>query len=360
MAMQVTCDCGATIPVTATQAGRSIRCGCGRTLPVPSLRVLQGLEEDPAARNRLNVSGEEKNWKTDSTGRNTSRREEGDLSEGERPLLPITILLHSDAEVRERIDAEALTHFVTAFHRSMEDFFEDQPSSSPAAIQVACALLPEGRRLLEVQWEPNGETIPIRRQLHNRLAALAVPMVRGRPVAFAVRLVRGNLTSADPPFRLGHPFRTLYRGRSPRSLDELLMTAAGLEGDGENGGSRIRGALRTCWERLRGLVRRSFASSRSLSRAAGERPLRGAGFSEGLGADADDAVPPEVFHLLEDSEVTESQLSAALAQFPRCAALLDRRAKLRARDQRWDAAVEDVTRFLELRPDDLDALVLRG
>ena len=43
MAYQVACECGAVHPVSAGDAGTSVKCGCGRTFEVPTLHLLRDL-----------------------------------------------------------------------------------------------------------------------------------------------------------------------------------------------------------------------------------------------------------------------------------------------------------------------------
>jgi hypothetical protein len=46
MAYNVTCECGATAPVAASQAGTEIHCRCGKSIIVPTLSALRATGDD--------------------------------------------------------------------------------------------------------------------------------------------------------------------------------------------------------------------------------------------------------------------------------------------------------------------------
>jgi len=59
------CSCGKEIPVTASQAGQSIRCSCGQELEVPTLLKLKRLktvEDEPSVLAKESGTGSTGNW----------------------------------------------------------------------------------------------------------------------------------------------------------------------------------------------------------------------------------------------------------------------------------------------------------
>lgn len=145
----------------------------------------------------------------------------------------------SESQARERMNLESLSHFVAAVAREVRDRVDDATDAGPLGdgeLDVACALLPNGRLLLDVQLLPQSSAPAWLGSLEERLSELALPPVRTSPVAFSFRISLGRgVGEAQLPFRV--PFTRWAEDWSGGSLDQLIRAAAARRGlwtgDGE-------------------------------------------------------------------------------------------------------------------------------
>lgn len=145
----------------------------------------------------------------------------------------------SESQARERMNLESLSHFVAAVAREVRDRVDDATDAGPlddGELDVACALLPNGRLLLDVQLLPQSAAPAWLGSLEQRLNELALPPVRTSPVAFSFRISLGRgVGDAQLPFRV--PFTRWAEDWSGGSLDQLIRAAAARRGlwtgDGE-------------------------------------------------------------------------------------------------------------------------------
>src|SRR5262249_45982481 len=101
-----------------------------------------------------------------------------------RPRSEMMLLLTPDGDLGGRGGHRPFLDFVQAVDGAVKGYFRDVPLPGAHDLQVACALLPGGRLLLEVQARPEdvpGETLT---GLRRRVEAVARPEVRHGPVAF--------------------------------------------------------------------------------------------------------------------------------------------------------------------------------
>jgi tetratricopeptide (TPR) repeat protein len=138
----------------------------------------------------------------------------------------------SESQARERMNLESLSHFVAAVAREVRDRVDDATDAGPLGdgeLDVACALLPNGRLLLDVQLLPQSAVPAWVGSLEQRLSELALPPVRTSPVAFSFRISLGKgVGDAQLPFRV--PFTRWAEDWSGGSLDQLIRAAAAQRG----------------------------------------------------------------------------------------------------------------------------------
>jgi hypothetical protein len=121
-------------------------------------------------------------------------------------------------EVSARIDQAEFHAFVDAVEEEVQRYFRESPAASGIDLNVACALLPSGRLLVDIQLWPAVPTAG----LAERIEGLRRPVVRVGPVAFLrCTTVNGGCRQRHDGFR--SPFASLARPDGRQSLDELLM-----------------------------------------------------------------------------------------------------------------------------------------
>lgn len=147
-------------------------------------------------------------------------------------------------ETNQRVNQQAFMDFVQAVEGTTKDYFQKLPQGQGLDLQVACAVLPQNKLLLEIQAQPDNipeETIVGLRQ---RLESLPRPAVRLGPVAFSIRsMVWGGCARTDAGF--GFPFASLAQSGKQRwgKLDDILMEAAGCTLAAESWWGKIKRAL---------------------------------------------------------------------------------------------------------------------
>ncbi|MEK6234860.1 MAG: hypothetical protein N2C14_09120, partial [Planctomycetales bacterium] len=98
------------------------------------------------------------------------------------------MLLTSDTALRSRVHQEVFADFVLAVRRTVEEFFAERASATGVDLQIACALAPERKTLVEVQSQPD-LAADAHADLTARLNRLVCPAVRGGPAAFVSRML---------------------------------------------------------------------------------------------------------------------------------------------------------------------------
>lgn len=206
MSFQVLCECGKTSNVCPSQAGTTVDCVCGRNNLVPPLSRLQRSAED-----------------SEPTPLDDSRPG-GHQSEKASPPREFVMLLAEEEDLDARIHAEAFHSFLAACERTVQDVFAGICDTHGFDLQVACALLPNGEKIIECQTScgPTSDEID---SLVDALRRLQSPPVANGPVPFVFRvMVNGG---ADDAAQLYYPFSHTLAGRQGM-LDDLLMEAGGM------------------------------------------------------------------------------------------------------------------------------------
>lgn len=130
-------------------------------------------------------------------------------------------LLTPDYHVQERIQGEKFIEFVESALTVITEYCK-KPPSMLAGLQVACALLPGNRLVVEVQTDPV-EMWPLpAREITYRLRRLPVPSIEGGPVAFARRIQFGQAVEGSS---FSFPFATFVNSEQPTLLDGVLLKA---------------------------------------------------------------------------------------------------------------------------------------
>ena len=145
----------------------------------------------------------------------------------------------SELSARERINLEALSHFVAAVSREVHRRLEEEDGETDGEVDVACALLPNGRLLIDAQAESGGATPAWLDTLERRLGELALPPVRSLPVAFSFRASWGK-SGREPSSTFRLPFARWAENWRGGSIETLILTAATRRGlwEGKLGESR--------------------------------------------------------------------------------------------------------------------------
>jgi hypothetical protein len=134
------------------------------------------------------------------------------------------LLLTPEKDIRARIDCEALAAFWEQLEVTLRDYCA--ATTRPLdELQVACALLPSQKRIVEVQAFPAETRTFHARHITTRLRSLDVPAVMDGSIVFARRICLRAATEARP-FKA--PFLVFATGAAPTPLDEVACAAAGV------------------------------------------------------------------------------------------------------------------------------------
>ncbi|HND52943.1 MAG TPA: tetratricopeptide repeat protein, partial [Pirellulaceae bacterium] len=191
MTRNLTCDCGSSFTIDGSATGDDVVCPvCGRQVNVAS----QG---------------------------------------GPREFVTLWV---PENVVRERVQVDALSHFVAAVERVVRRELE-AAARKPLApgeveladleqgeLDVACALLPNGRLLLDIQFHPPELADRFQKSLEEQLSGLRCPPVRSLPVTFSFRKRLGRTTRGLHGFHV--PFLRMAGDWQGDSLDDLVLAAA--------------------------------------------------------------------------------------------------------------------------------------
>src|SRR5262245_13337667 len=195
----------------------------------------------------------------------------------ERKPRPVLILLTPEGSLAERINREAFVHFLGAIERTIREFESQELRSVGINLQLACALLPDGGKVVEIQLRPAETRWDGIRCLEQAVRDLAAPPVAVGPVAFASQTVLwGGARAEDAGFAF--PFTERFAGRSGL-LDDLLMSrAASSETPQSEGGFMFgRANLRqSWWRRFASWIRQRVGLSPSGSSSGAAEPTENA------------------------------------------------------------------------------------
>lgn len=155
---------------------------------------------------------------------------------------PVTFLTPEHQLNHRVVDQRQFAAYVTAVSGAVESYFRRPQPRHGFDLLVACALMPDGKWLLDVQHQPAAERGELLAGLRRCLEAIPRPAVRNGPVAFCkASAAHGGSHRHHAGF--GSPFASLFRLGRHGPLDDLLMAAAG-----------CRAGQGTWWERIKRVV----------------------------------------------------------------------------------------------------------
>jgi hypothetical protein len=152
------------------------------------------------------------------------------------------LLLTPDFHISQRVDQQAFLNFFGAVDATIKNYFQEFPQPEGLDVQVACAVLPQDKLLVEVQVQPKDVPDEVLLGLRQRIEALPRPEVRHGPVAFSSRsLVGGGCPDSDVEF--GFPFASLMKTGTDCPLDDALMVAGGFNAASASWWGRLKQAM---------------------------------------------------------------------------------------------------------------------
>jgi tetratricopeptide (TPR) repeat protein len=329
MAFSIRCQCGKEIPVAAGQAGAEVRCACGRMCLVPLLGLLEAHERAgtvPAA-------------KTSSPPLSSNGLP------APHPVTQVVVLTAGDA-MGQRIQQEAFRHFIAAMMCEVEEFVAGLPKGRGMDLRLALALLPDGRKLVDVEVRPDhlGSTLDA---LRSKLSEMPAPPIQRGPVALlASTLIWGGSDAPDQSFR--HPSAPYYRNELPPAFAAALAQAErNAAANGPRTGRPWQQKAKDLAARLLGAWRRFLGR---------EKPA-----------------PPPVQNVQQDlaqflitlalrsgADAVIRDLTERIRLAPDEAELYGLRGDWLQEQGNFDAAVADYTELIALTPDLARAYVVRG
>lgn len=163
----------------------------------------------------------------------------------------LLFLLTPAFDIYHRIEPEEFIAYVLQVDRLIDNEFRHQPDGEGVEIQVACALLPCSRKLIEVQIHPPDAASAETTRVSLAIDRIPSPEVTGGPVAFFRRGVFGG--NPPPGSELELPFLRFVPSPGMVLLDDVLMHAGG-----------VLSATRSLWDRLRTFFRPEEPPIRSI------------------------------------------------------------------------------------------------
>jgi tetratricopeptide (TPR) repeat protein len=260
---------------------------------------------------------------------------------------------------RERIDMEAFSHFVSAFQRGILDHVLAHRATG-AHLQVACALCPAARLVLEVQSRPVDFDLAYCQGMVDDLRSLNAPPIQHGPILFVVQLC---FPEADPDLLGRSPFLLPFSSRFPRGLnsyDEVILRLAGLdpaaclkpEEGMKRGKPGERGAMRPgWWPRLKVWIRGGREAYQVLLTRVDDP------------AEGEEPPDPDVF--LENgregsSDTTIDELSDQILRSPGRGRLRGLRGLRYRQEGKVEEAIADFSSYIALHPEHAWGYSLRG
>jgi len=142
----------------------------------------------------------------------------------DRPPSEYVMLLMPDAEVTRRMDGAGLVDFVEQAHDAVAEYVRSTRTPLEEC-QIACALLPGHRILVEVYVWPPPAIVVHAAPLTRALRRLPVPAASA-PVAFSLRL---RPIPSDNPRQFPPALVAFIGGGEATSLDDMLADVGSLE-----------------------------------------------------------------------------------------------------------------------------------
>jgi hypothetical protein len=174
----------------------------------------------------------------------TSPADDSDEPGGDDELPKDLVFLLTPAfDIYRRIEPEEFIAFAVNVDQTIDNQFRHQPEREGVEIQVACALLPGRKKLIEVQIQPPDAASAETERLTVAIDHMPPPEVTEGPVAFFRRGVFGASTQQEVGF--GLPFLQFVRRPGMVLLDDVLMQAGGVPSPSRSLWGKLTGFFRT-------------------------------------------------------------------------------------------------------------------
>lgn len=147
-------------------------------------------------------------------------------------------MLTEVSDILRRIDPEEFISFVSRVDRSIVDYFSNIALPEGIKFQFCCALMPGGKKLIELQVEPSSVALPDLNSLVETIERIAINSVTDGPVAFMKCSAFGEITRDYG--EITFPFSSYFHHHGSIPLDDLLMNLAGVAIPPKSLWSRIR------------------------------------------------------------------------------------------------------------------------
>ena len=240
---------------------------------------------------------------------------------------PTVLVAHYSGEVSSsgRLSPIALENFVVVLIHKIEKILDEVASSCCFEVVISCALLPDDKRIVQVETGPGDLARKWARRLKQAVNDTSAPPVEEGPVAFVI--YNGSLTESGSVLEIS-PFSNLHHRIARVGPDRAFMEAAGLEEPSRPG----------IWQRILGF----FGASSEAQPDDIEYSERST--YEGIKNEFEEEEQQFVGASIEQLQqfATESEPHAALH-----AALATRYSE----DEKWAQAVASYTAAIECQPE---------
>jgi hypothetical protein len=158
------------------------------------------------------------------------------------PSLPLDVVfLYTPVDdVSRRIEAPELGSFMVQLDIAIHAASQQRHSTECLFLQVACALLPNGKQIVDIQMQPPHDSLVLSTPLNHAIEQISTPEVIEGPVAFMRQVVLGE--GKLPQERGFAPsFARFLPGPGSMLLDDALLQAAGISPPSKSLWSRLVG-----------------------------------------------------------------------------------------------------------------------
>jgi hypothetical protein len=144
------------------------------------------------------------------------------------PSLPqdLIFLLTPVDDLSRRIEGPEFTAFMLQLDKTISDELHQQNGAESLVFQVACALLPNRTKIIDIQMQPPNAASVLITHLRSAIDKMPMPEVSNGPVAFMRQVVFGDAKLPQGGFTPS--FLRFLLGPGPAWLDDVLMQTAGI------------------------------------------------------------------------------------------------------------------------------------
>ncbi len=231
---RMSCSCGTKTTVRASSAGVEFVChSCGEKLMVPALSALRAhADRDEAAPAIQRVTASD-----------------------DQLRIPEKFFSHFIGDVSScgRVSPSAMENYVGVIVRQVDSFLESVDRSTGFQLLVSCALLPQHKKVVQVETAPAAAGRHWAQALQSLVENTTAPPIHDGPVGFVI-YQRVNLNDGGQDAI--RPFSDLSSQMEALGIDVALMRAAGLRLPTEE----KQESKPSMWQRLRSVLIRSHSS----------------------------------------------------------------------------------------------------